>query len=287
MESAGERSRRGFLKSIAAGGTSFYLLPLGLEGAAFAADESETPAGAPLIAPPPPFFTDDERSALGALCDDILPGAARMGAVSYIETLLTAFEYDPPRIFACGPYSGRTPYSSGGVPTNQYPPDSFLGFQPLTRMQAAGWKLRLYGSGSVQGGYWNEGALGPVTGWRDLFKKGIADAMSISIDLDSASLAVTSKEFQDTLKPLVIEGCFCAPEYGGNLGGSGWKLVHYDGDSQPRGYSLFDEGTGTYHELKDLPMSTANPGKDPNKMGFLTRAFLFVISLVEHGRIFR
>ncbi len=63
------------------------------------------------------FFTPAERATLEALVDRIFPadhdpGALALGAVSYIERLLTAFEgADPPRIYAGGPLSGRQPFA--------------------------------------------------------------------------------------------------------------------------------------------------------------------------------
>src|SRR5438552_2802844 len=62
----------------------------------------------------PHYFTDDERKALGALADAIIPpdgdpGGKDLGAVPYLEQLLTAFESDPPKVFAGGPFSGRAP----------------------------------------------------------------------------------------------------------------------------------------------------------------------------------
>jgi hypothetical protein len=46
------------------------------------------------------MFSDDERARLGATLDALVPGAAAMGAVDYVERLLTALDHDPPRIWA-------------------------------------------------------------------------------------------------------------------------------------------------------------------------------------------
>src|SRR5215831_959733 len=61
------------------------------------------------------FFTRSERATLEALCDRIIPpddtpGAAALGAGRYIEIMLTAFDRGTPRIYAGGPFSGRTPF---------------------------------------------------------------------------------------------------------------------------------------------------------------------------------
>ena len=45
-------------------------------------------------------FNAYERARLGALLDEQVPGAAALGAVDYVEHLLTALDHDPPRIWA-------------------------------------------------------------------------------------------------------------------------------------------------------------------------------------------
>jgi len=44
--------------------------------------------------------------------------------------------------------------------------------------------------------------------------------------------------FIDTLIRHTLEGCFSAPEYGGNTHLHGWELVGLEVDSQPLGYSI-------------------------------------------------
>jgi hypothetical protein len=46
------------------------------------------------------LWNSDERAAVAAALDDVVPGASELGAVDYVEGLLTAFAYDPPRIWA-------------------------------------------------------------------------------------------------------------------------------------------------------------------------------------------
>jgi hypothetical protein len=46
------------------------------------------------------YFTGDERRRLAAMVDALLPGAAELGAVDYVETLLTALDHDPPRVWS-------------------------------------------------------------------------------------------------------------------------------------------------------------------------------------------
>lgn len=55
------------------------------------------------------LFSDDERLVVGEAIDALLPGATDLGAVDYVERLLTAFDHDPPRIWAApGSWSGST-----------------------------------------------------------------------------------------------------------------------------------------------------------------------------------
>ncbi len=46
------------------------------------------------------LFESDARAAIAEALDDQVPGASELGAVGYIEQLLSAFDFDPPRIWA-------------------------------------------------------------------------------------------------------------------------------------------------------------------------------------------
>ena len=46
------------------------------------------------------LFDDRSRAAIAAALDAQVPGASDLGGVSYVEQLLTAFDHDPPRIWA-------------------------------------------------------------------------------------------------------------------------------------------------------------------------------------------
>jgi hypothetical protein len=55
-------------------------------------------------------FEDDERAKVGAVLDELVPGAAALGAVDYVERLLTALDHDPPRLWAApGGWAGEGP----------------------------------------------------------------------------------------------------------------------------------------------------------------------------------
>lgn len=45
-------------------------------------------------------WTDDERARLAAVFDELVPGAADLGAVDYAEQLLGALDREPPRLWA-------------------------------------------------------------------------------------------------------------------------------------------------------------------------------------------
>lgn len=53
------------------------------------------------------LFDGDERARLAAALDEQVPGASALGAVDYVERLLTALDHDPPRVWAApGGWSG-------------------------------------------------------------------------------------------------------------------------------------------------------------------------------------
>jgi gluconate 2-dehydrogenase gamma chain len=239
------------------------------------------------------FFTDAEFATLEALVDRILPpdqdpGAKELGVAVYIERVLTTFDRGGAGLYRSGPFSGRTPYPNYqlGTPSSRFPEDEFLRSIPPTRVQEIYWRAQLYGSqaagippalDAAQGG--------PIIGWRDLYPQGLATVDSVAIStagqpyaqlsvadqdsvlakLDSPGVLPvdprTGKTFLDIVIQHVLEGSFSAPEYGGNRGTRGWKMLGIEGDNQPLGYSIFSFELGTYRERPDHPMSTANPNE--------------------------
>src|ERR1700683_5874446 len=65
------------------------------------------------VCPMPVWLSDHEYSTLRAACAQMLPssegapGAEEAGVADYIDGFLGAFSFDPPRIWAGGPTSGR------------------------------------------------------------------------------------------------------------------------------------------------------------------------------------
>jgi hypothetical protein len=177
------------------------------------------------------WLTEDEHAVVAAAVDRLIPpldahpGARALGVADYIDMMLGAFSFDPPRIWAGGPYSGR----NGGDA-------SFDDFLPLTRLEELAWRTRIEGSIGIAEREIN----GPVVGWQEQYRGGIAAL--------GADFATASGEEQDLrldaapeFKALVYEhacqGAYAAPEYGGNRAGLGWAAIEFPGDVQPRGYT--------------------------------------------------
>jgi hypothetical protein len=227
------------------------------------------------------FLTDSERRVLAACADAVFPpdesgpGGAELGAVAFIENLVTAFEHDPPHIHAAGPFSGRNPFpADDGSASNRFPPDQFLEFLPLSRVQRLGWQLRLYGSRGVPGGGPNDAALGPVIGLRDLLRDGVAEAIaafprpidSVDDDFLQGIFDYLPLEARSQVQVLVLQSIFSLPEYGGNRDGGGWRILHdYEGDSMPLGYSYID-AQGQIRERPEAPLSSPETRPDPEPM---------------------
>jgi hypothetical protein len=252
-------SRRDFLKLTSAGSLA---LALGLSAEA-CSDGDDGPA----------FFSEGERSTLEAAVERILAGAVAAGAVVYIERLLTAFDHDPPRIFAGGPFSGRQPFADieQGAPSDEYPDNDFERFLPLSRIRELAWRVRIFGSANVEGGdFVNE----PVTGYRDLYREGAAalDAagrqqagkafVELTSEQQDVALGEVDAAFTAQLVEHVMEAAYAAPEYGGNVDLAGWTSSQFEGDSQPLGYSVFNLTTNESEELPEHPLSTENPDED-------------------------
>ena len=247
------------------------------------------------------FLTRHEFATLQALCDRIIPpdqdpGARALGSAVYIERMLTAFDRRArvPLIFAGGPFSNRNPFPDNdtGQPSRKRPKNAFKRFIPLTRVQELRWRAELFGSGAVPGADFNDAALGPLTGLRDIYQAGLARVDEVARMMAGAPFVRLTEAKQDevlamldrpavlrrdprrgvTFLDLVIqhtlEGCFAVPEYGGNHRRGGWKMIGLEGDDQPLGYSIFSRQKNDYNERTDHPMTTPNPDEFPG--GVLT-----------------
>lgn len=179
----------------------------------------------------PVWLTEPEFATLAAACrrlippDGDFPGAAAVGAPDYIDTLLGAFSFDPPRIWAGGPTSGRF----GGEAR-------FGHFHPLTALDELAWRTRIEGSQGRPEREFN----GPVVGYQQRYREGLAalgaDFAETSWEEQRARLEAVP-DFLDLLYGHTCEGVYGPPEYGGNRDTQGWRYIGYDGDVQPRGWT--------------------------------------------------
>ena len=142
------------------------------------------------------------------------PGAREANVVRYIDTMLAAFTFHPPRIHADGPFSDRAGASH----------DDMARFLPLPRMRRLGWERRLKAL-----------HLQYRAGIKELDELAGGDFTQASPPEQDGAL--TQSSFRPLLFEHAIEGMYCVPEYGGNRGLVGWADVKFPGDSQPRGYT--------------------------------------------------
>ena len=177
------------------------------------------------------FLTEREHAIVAAAADRLIPpldghpGGAALGVADYVDNLLGAFTFSPPRIFAGGPFSGR----HGGDA-------SFDQFIELSRAQELAWRTRIEGSRGLPEREFN----GPVRGWQEIYREGIAalgpDFCDVSGEEQEQRLRA-AHELRMVLYQHACEAAYGAPEYGGNRDLMGWQAIVFEGDSQPRGYT--------------------------------------------------
>jgi hypothetical protein len=177
------------------------------------------------------FLTPHERAVVARIADQLLPpygtfaGGGAAGVDEYVDRTLGAFAFDPPRIWAGGPFSGRF----GGAA-------SFEQFLPLSRVEELAWRTRIEGSRGDPVREWN----GPVRGWQEVYREGIAalgeDFLNVDAD-EQAARVEAIPELKQLLFEHACEACYGPPEYGGNRALTGWRSIGYAGDVQPRGWS--------------------------------------------------
>lgn len=178
------------------------------------------------------LLDDHARAVINAAADRLIPptadghpGAAALGVASYIDGLLDAFAVDPPRIWAGGPFSGRTGGAAG-----------FGTFLALSPLETLAWRTRIEGSQGIP----ERERMGPVVGWHQEYRIGIetlgADFPMVDATEQDRRLAAAAT-FRDLLYQHVVEGAYAAPEYLGNRNLAGWTAIQFPGDVQPRGYT--------------------------------------------------
>lgn len=179
----------------------------------------------------PVWLTEHQHAVVAAAADRLLPphgdhpGGAALGVADYVDVLLGAFTFDPPPIWAGGPFSGR----AGGTA-------SFDQFFVLSRLEELAWRTRIEGSLGIPERKRN----GQVIGWQEQYRDGTAalgdDFCDVPGEEQDARLDRLA-DFKALLYTHACEGAYGAPEYGGNPSGRGWAAIQYEGDVQPRGYT--------------------------------------------------
>ncbi len=179
----------------------------------------------------PVWLTDSEYRILSAACDrmippsDNAPGAVDCGVPDYIDTLLGAFSFDPPRIWAGGPASGR----QGGEPGFE----RFHGFRRSTSWPGGCASRAPVACPSVSStGRWSDSSSATGRVWPP---SGPTSATSTTTARSPVS--DRHRDFAELLYGHVCEGMYGAPEYGGNRDGAGWRAIDFTGDVQPRGWT--------------------------------------------------
>ncbi|MCL4422667.1 MAG: gluconate 2-dehydrogenase subunit 3 family protein [Actinobacteria bacterium] len=157
--------------------------------------------------------------------DEQTPGAIQAGVADYVDMLLGAFCFDPPRIWAKGPTSGRY----GGQP-------AFGEFHELSALDELAWRIRIEGSKGIPEREFN----GAVTGLQESYRQGLAALGDDFCEIDAQAQDERLRahpEFTALLYEHACEGMYGAPEYGGNKDLIGWRSIGFAGDVQPRGWS--------------------------------------------------
>ena len=196
------------------------------------------------VGPKRAFLSKRELRTLRGLVDRFIPGkpedlddgALAAGCAEAIDALLGAFAFDPPRIYAGGPWSKR-----GGAKKNH-----FKRFVRLDAYEEKAWRLRIEGSRGRKELEFN----GPVTGWQQTYRRGLRALDESSRGGDFGALPALErdlvlrtasnpwvKELVDIAFPHTWQFMYGAPEYGGNRRGVGWRYSRWPGDVHPRGYT--------------------------------------------------
>lgn len=172
------------------------------------------------------FLTAGEHAKVAAAADRLLPpagghpGAAALAAADYVDRLLGAFAVDPPAIWA-----------------RRTRPDGPLdAFTPLTALEERAWRTRIEGSRGLPEREWN----GPVRGWQEVYREGLAALGDDFCALDGAEQdrrLAAAPELRALLFEHACEACYSDPVYGGNRDRRGWEVIGWPGDVHPHGWA--------------------------------------------------
>ncbi len=178
------------------------------------------------------WLTDDEHRTLAAALDCVIPGdgvspgAGEVGGADYVDQLLGAFVFDPPHIWAGGPFSGR----HGGDA-------SFGQWLQLGRVEELAWRMRIEGSQGLAEREFN----GPLIGWQEQYRAGLALLGPDFVDLDPTEQVTrvrsADRSFRTLLFTHACESLYADQTYGGNRDDAAWAAIDFAGDVQPRGWT--------------------------------------------------
>ena len=180
----------------------------------------------------PVWLTAAEHRTVTALFDVLVPpdgtspGAGEAGGADYLDQLLGAFSFDPPRIWAGGPFSGRHGGEAG-----------FDAWIPLGALEELAWRIRIEGTQGRPEREFN----GPAAGWQEQYRAALTvlgdDFADTGPDEQRARLAATDDEFRELAFTHACESLYGDPVYGGNRDRTGWVAIGFAGDVQPRGWT--------------------------------------------------
>ncbi|HWE56481.1 MAG TPA: gluconate 2-dehydrogenase subunit 3 family protein [Acidimicrobiales bacterium] len=223
--------RRSLLQAFAGAGLG-RLLPAPVLAAVLAACDS-SPSHSGLDAHEQKVIEEATARLVPGPRDDPLeaghPGAREAGVTNYISTMLAAASWNPPHVFAGGPFSDRAGHAT----------DDMAQFLPLNPGMQANWQRRLVALRKVYAeGIASYDHMAQVKG-AGQFVHLAPDQMDVVLATNPAvpGLPAGYAGFTDLLFEHTIEGMYCVPEYGGNAGLVGWHDIGFAGDVQPRGYT--------------------------------------------------
>jgi hypothetical protein len=174
----------------------------------------------------PVHLTDGEHETLAIVMDLLVPRSGELGGADYVDQLLGAFSFDPPRIWAGGPYSGRHGGDAG-----------FDRWLELGTAEELSWRTRIEGSRGIAEREFN----GPVVGLQERYRDGLTslgdDFADVAPDEQQRRVDECDAAFRDQVFEHACESIYGDPVYGGNRNGEGWASIGFAGDTQPRGWT--------------------------------------------------
>ena len=200
----------------------------------------------------PVWLTEAEHRTLVVVFDLVIPGdgtspgAGASGGADYVDGMLGAFTFDPPHIWAGGPFSGR----HGGDA-------SFGDWLELGAAEELAWRMRLEGSCGIPEREFN----GALVGWQQRYRDALA---ALGADFTTAGATEQARrlatriddETRELLFTHACESLYGDPVYGGNRDRSAWRAIGFAGDVQPRGWT---DAEVTHPGLSDPEPASPEP----------------------------